>query len=92
MRVARPCGAEAPSTDTREARLGAVDQLHHQPDGAVLLDDVVDRHRGRVVQPCRGLGLAQRPHPHLFGVLLAGRELHPLDGERRAASRWSVAR
>ena len=40
---------------------GPADQLHDQPDGARLLDHVVDRHDTRVVQPGRGMGLAQRP-------------------------------
>ena len=40
---------------------GPADQLHDQPDGARLLDHVVDRHDARVVQPGRGVGLAQRP-------------------------------
>ena len=75
--------------DLGEARPGH--QLHHQPDGAVLLDDVVDGDDGGVVQAGRGLGLAQGAGAHLVGVLLPGEQLHPLDGDL-AAQPGSTAR
>jgi hypothetical protein len=36
-------------------------ELHHDPGAAVLLDHVEHRDQVRVVEPCRSLGLAERP-------------------------------
>ena len=63
-----------------------LDELHHDPGTAVVFDHVEDRDHARVVQPGRGLGLAERPlvdavvvggGPDLLDRNLPGEQLIP---------------
>ena len=75
----RPLVGERALVDHELGQAGRLDQLHDQPDRPVLLDHVVDRDHAGVVEPGRGLRLAQGPGPHPLGVLLPGQELDLLD-------------
>ena len=73
-------GAEVATTSSTE---GYRDQLHDDPRPAVLLDHVVDRDDGGVVQPCRHARLAGGAEqlPFLVGPGQSRGQEHFLNGD-----------
>ena len=80
--AATSAGGSGPERSTSSARVGRVDQLHHDQGPAVVLHHVVDGDRPGMVEPGRGPCLPQDGLPEIGLRTAAGHDREPdlLDG------------
>jgi hypothetical protein len=75
--LGHPLDRQRPARSDQVGQGGGADQLHHDEGAALVLDDVVQGDRARVVEPGRGPRLPHHPRLGRAAILLGhGRREH----------------